>query len=296
MMDRLPGTKALPLIQVQTPLPVSVIVLTYNSEGLIGDCLRSAAPWAGEIFVVDSGSSDRTLDIARTWTDKIVSHPFETYSEQRNWAQQTLPLCHEWVLHLDADERVTPELAASIHSFLASPDDAAGARFARRTIFLGRWIRHGGHYPTYHNRLFRRSQGACEERLYDQHFLVRGRVITISGDLIDVLTTDLDSWTVRHVRWAALEAAEAVNASGKGTVPGRLRGGPIERRRWLRERIFGHSPLFLRALLYFLYRYIVRLGFLDGVEGLIFHVLHGFWFRFYTDARIWENTRREPGS
>ncbi len=277
-------------------LPISAVVLTYNEEKNVEDCLRSLAGWVGEIYVVDSGSMDGTLEVARKYTDKIVQHPFDDYSKQRNWAQDTLPLQNRWILHVDADERVSPELEASIRNFFDSGamDRHAGAMFSRRTVFMGRWIRHGGHYPVYHVRLFRKEAGRCEDRLYDQHFLVTGSVATLQGDLIDILTSELDEWTVRHVRWAGAEAREARREKQAGDsrqMAARLVGGAMQRRRWLRSVAFGHAPLFSRAFLYFFYRYVIRLGFLDGVEGLIFHFLHACWFRFYIDAKIWEQMR-----
>lgn len=281
-------------------LPVSVIVLTHNEERTLEDCLRSVAGWAGEIVVVDSGSEDGTIDLARRYTDYIAVHPFQDYARQRNWAQN-LPLRYDWVLHLDADERVSPELAESVAWFFHSgrSEQVNGALIARRTVFMQRWIRHGGHYPVFHARLFRRADGRCEDRLYDQHFLVRGPAVRLTGDLIDVLTAELDDWARRHIRWAGAEAREMrrpPHARGAQVVAG-LSTGPIARRRWLRTHLFAHSPLFGRAFAYFLYRYILRLGFLDGVEGLMFHFLQGCWFRFYVDAKIWEEEHRSvrPG-
>jgi glycosyltransferase involved in cell wall biosynthesis len=278
--------------QQHKSLPLSVIILTYNEEANILDCLRSVVDWAAEVYVVDSGSRDRTVELARRYTDKIVKHPFENYAHQRNWAQANLPLANDWVLHLDADERISPELAQSLRSFFKSsgPEQVDGLMVTRRTVFMGRAIMHGGHYPTYHLRIFRRHKGRCEDRLYDQHFLVDGPTRRISGDLIDTITSDLSTWLARHARWATLEAQEylAANAAAPGQrVAAQITGNPIERRRWLRMS-YGRAPLFLRAFGYFFYRYVLRLGFLDGIEGLIFHFLQGCWYRFYIDAKIYE--------
>jgi glycosyltransferase involved in cell wall biosynthesis len=273
-------------------VPVSVIVLTLDEERTVEACLQSVAAWAGEIFVVDSGSHDRTVEISRRSTEQIVEHPFETYSDQRNWAQTALPLKHSWVLHLDADERVTPELADSIRQFFARGDHTRfhGAMFSRRTVFLGRWIRHGGHYPAYHARLFDIGHGRCEDRRYDQHFLVDPPIARLSGDLVDVVASDLDSFSIRHVRWAGAEAAELLRERGDcgAQVQARPTGNPIERRRWLRRSVYGSAPPFARAFAYFIYRYVLRLGFLDGYQGLIFHFLQGCWTRFLVDAKMWE--------
>jgi glycosyltransferase involved in cell wall biosynthesis len=272
-------------------LPLAVIVLTHNEAANIQVCLDSIAGWTQEIFVVDSGSTDRTLEIAGQYTDNIIYHPFENYAQQRNWAQDNLALNCSWILHVDADERVTPELRKAIYHFFETQQDQRfnGAFFSRRAIFMGRWIRHGGHYPVYHTRLFRRDRGRCEERLYDQHFLVEPPVKQLEGDLIDVLTCDLDTWSLRHIRWAGKEAEEITGTIVLSKqVASKLFGTPIERRRWLRNNLFGTIPPFIRAFGYFLYRYFFRLGFLDGTEGLIFHFLQACWFRFYIDAKLWE--------
>lgn len=272
------------------PLPVTAIVLTFNEERNLPDCLASLAGWVERIYVVDSGSTDATLDIARQWGAEVASHPFEHYGAQRNWALENLPIDTPWVLNVDADERITPELRDSIVRALADDDpETVGYLVSRRTVFLGRWIRHGGHYPAWHLRLFRTGRGGCEDRLYDQHFHCDGPVRQLPGDLIDTLTPNIATFCQRHIRWAALEADEQEHhREAEGRVPGRLFGGnAIERRRWLRQA-YNRLPLFVRPVLYFGYRYVVRLGFLDGREGLVFHFLQGFWYRFMVDALLFE--------
>jgi glycosyltransferase involved in cell wall biosynthesis len=272
---------------------LSIIVLTFNEEANLPACLASVRSLDADLFVVDSGSTDRTCDIAREAGATVASHPFEHYAAQRNWAQQTLPLATDWVMHLDADERLTPELAAEIAVLMqAPPADVDGFIFRKRTHFMGRWIKHGGHYPSFHLRLFRRDRGRCEDRLYDQHYVVPGATRILTHDYIDVLTSDISQWSLRHVRWADLEAREALAVgTAVGQVQSRALGNPIERRRWLRNDVYGQGPLFLRAFLYWGYRYFLRLGFLDGREGLIFHFLQGCWFRFLVDTRLYELRR-----
>jgi len=277
---------------------VSVIVLAYNEEANLPNCLASLAHLDCEVLVVDSGSTDSTREIARLAGAAVFEHPFETYGAQRNWAQRHLPLAAEWLLHLDSDERLTPELAAEINGILLNPPpDVDGFLFRKRTFFMGRWIRHGGHYPSYHLRLFRKDRGGCEERLYDQHYVVRGKVRKLEHDYLDVLTSDLSVWSTRHVRWAELEAREIVQGCDPdGRVEASPFGNPIERRRWLREGLYWRLPLFLRAFLYWFYRYFFRLGFLDGKEGMVFHFLQGFWFRFLIDAKLFEMRKRQAKS
>ena len=269
--------------------PVAAIVLTYNEEGNLPDCLTSLAGWVDQLFVVDSGSTDRTVEIAREFGAEVFEHPFEHYGAQRNWALQNLPVTAPWILNVDADERVTPELRASIVRALSGGDtEVNGYLMSRRTMFLGRWIRHGGHYPAWHLRLFRTGTGRCEDRLYDQHFSCDGPVRHLEGDLIDTLTPNITVFSQRHVRWAMMEAEEQDDHSAaEGRIAGRREGNAIERKRWLRDS-YGRLPLFLRPVLYFLYRYFLRLGFLDGPQGHIFHFLQGFWYRFLVDAFVFE--------
>jgi len=281
-------------------LPISVIILTFNEEENIAACLDTIVDWAGEVFVVDSGSTDRTLDIVAHYGVTLVSHPFRNYSHQRNWAQTSLPLQHPWVFHIDADERVSPNLLGELRKLFADSDRAgatAGFLVRRMIHFLGRPITHGGIYPTYHCRIFRKGSGRCEDREYDQHFLVEGETRRIEADLIEVTASSLFSWTARHNKWAQMEAVELARVERDAPtdmIRARLFGSPVERRRWLRSRLYGKAPLFVRALVYFLARYIVRGGFLDGTPGLIYHFLQGFWFRFYVDACYYERQQTSP--
>ena len=274
-------------------LDLTVVVLTYNEELNLPECLRGLRPLRCEVFVVDSGSTDRTREIAREAGATAFEHPFESYGAQRNWAQANLPIRTEWVLHIDADERLTPELVASIESGLREPaDDTNGFLLRRRAVFMGRWIKHGGIYPSYHARLFRKDKGRCEDRLYDQHYMVDGKVEILSGDMIDT-TPELSAWTVRHARWAEMEARELLlEGNQPGRIIGKVFGTPIERKRWLRQRLYNRLPLFVRPFLYFAYRYFIRLGFLDGKQGLVFHFLQGCWYRFQVDAMIMESRLR----
>ena len=278
-------------------LDLTVVVLTHNEESNLSDCLESIEPLDCPVHVVDSGSTDRTVEIAREAGAKVLDHPFENYGVQRNWAQDNLPIDTEWVLHIDADERLTPELRDSIAGALAGPsEDVNGYLLRRRAVFLGKWIKHGGIYPSYHARLFRKAMGRCEDRLYDQHFIVDGKVEQLSGDMIDV-TNNLADWWARHERWARLEAREVLQESeSPGRLEGKRDGSPIEKRRWLRQRVYYRLPLFVRPTLYYIYRYFIRLGFLDGRRGFAFHLRQGFLYRFKVDVYILKSRLgRTPG-
>ena len=274
---------------------LTVVILTFNEEANIGNCLDSLAGVKAPVFVVDSFSTDRTLDILEERGIRYVQHAFKNYAAQRNWAQENVPFGGEWVLHLDAGETLTPGMVNWINeSFDPKVPGVDGYMFARRAIFLGRWIKYGGYHPIYHLRLYRKHLGHCENKVYDQHFVVDG-VTELAGkgaDLEDGVMSSLRDFTVSHARWAVFEAVESILAEKEtGEVQARLLGNPIERKRWLKSRVFQRSPLFLRSFLYLFHRYVIKLGFLDGKEGLIFHFLQGFWFRFLVDSTIFEIKR-----
>ncbi|MBI4445042.1 MAG: glycosyltransferase [Acidobacteria bacterium] len=273
---------------------LDVVILTFNEAANLPEALKSLQGLACDLYVVDSGSTDQTAAMARSAGALVVFHPFENYAAQRNWAQRHLPLKNDWILHLDADERLTPELVSEINRLLQRKEvPASGFLIRRRTIFMGRWIRYGGHLSSYHLRLFRRSLGSCENRLYDQHFLVQGRVEHLQNDFINVIITDVHEWTLRHARWAELEARELFSGDQTSQLAGCALGTSQQRKRWLRNSFYYRCPLFARAFAYWLYRYFLRLGFLDGKEGLIFHFLQGCWYRFLVDCHIHEMKRKQ---
>ncbi len=274
-------------------MSLSVIILTFNAEATLDATLASAAQVSDDIHVVDSGSSDGTLAIAEARGAHIVSHPFEDYGRQRNWAIDNLPLKYDWQLHLDADERLSPELSARINALRgAFPADIDGYFLPRLLHFMGRPIRHGAMYPIWHLRLFRRGKGRCEDRRYDQHFQVEGPTARIDAPMIDDVRMSLSEWTTRHNRWSDAEVSEILNPSGSGVIAGKLGGNPIEQKRALRGG-YNSAPLFARAFALFFYRYVLRLGFLDGMPGLIFFVLQTFWFRFLIDAKVYEKRMKK---
>lgn len=268
-------------------LPISVIILTQDEEKNIRGCLESVTGRCPEIFVVDSGSKDRTLLIARKYTDKIFTNHFVNYSNQRNWAQKNLPVNNEWVFHLDADERMSGELFLELEELFKHPlDKLNGFLISRKTIFRDRWIRYGGHYPVYQARIFKRAHGECEERRYDQHFIISGQTFTLNSDIINVITPEIKAMIEKLRCYSRLEAEELTTEKDLRQVKPCFSGSPISKRRWLRVNLYERSPLFLRALVYFFYRYIIRLGFLDGPEGLVFHFWQGLWYRLLVDYEV----------
>ena len=278
---------------------VSVLILTYNEELNVKHCLESVTELSDDILVVDSFSEDRTLDIVKQYTPETYQHPFESWGAQVNWALDNLPFEGDWILRLDADELLTPELRRELIETLPSlPDNVTGLYCKRRVYFMGRWIRHGGYYPTWLLRIFRRGRVRFEYHLGEaEHAIVQeGTTMRLRHDIIDYNRKDLAFWTVKHEGYASREVASLVlarqNSDRRLELQPALFSTPERRKRWLKTRVYGRFPPFSRAFMYFLYRYFLRLGLLDGVEGLIFHVLQGFWYRFYVDAKIYEASKQ----
>lgn len=280
-------------------LPISAVILTYNEERKIEDCLKSISDLVEDVFVVDSFSTDKTLEIAKKYTNNIFQHEFENYGKQRNWALKTLPINSKWVLNLNSDQRIEENLKIELIKRFASNDlYADGYLITRKTIFLNKWIKHGGHYPVYDAVLFKSGCGFCEESRYDQVFTINGKVDVMSGDIEDIVTDSLSNFIFRHNKWSTYEAIDQVlendQISRKLGVKQNLFGNPMERRRYFKA-IYMKLPLFVRPIIYFIYRFFLKFGFLDGKEGLIFHFLQGFWFRFLVDAKIYEITSYSAG-
>lgn len=280
-----------------------VIILTFNSETSLAQVVASCQEIASRIVVVDSHSVDGTVEIARALGCEVLEHDFENYSRQRNWAQANASLhLEDWVLHLDSDEVLSPELAASIQEAVQSGrTDVEGYLMRRLSYFLGSPIRYGHINPSWHLRLFRAEKGFCEDRLYDQHFVTHGPTDKLHGLLLDLQLTTLEKWTAAHNRWSTAEAEEvlsqmqAINSASDRTLQASLSGDLRMKKRWLKNNLWYRAPLFLRGFVFFFYSYFLRLGFLDGKAGLVYHILQAFWFRFLVDAKILEAQLHEDG-
>lgn len=274
-----------------TSAPIlSAIILTHNEEQNLPACLSSLQLLGCPIFVVDSGSTDRTLEIASQFGAMILEHPFTTHTQQWAWALKNVPVESEWVLALDADQAITSELAAEIRTQLgASASD--GLYIKRRQVFRGRWIKHGGYYPKYLLKLFRRDKVYLHAGdAVDHHFYVRGSCGKLQYDLIEAnhKEDNISFWIEKHNRYAALMAAEEQRNRGGGyefPITASLFGSPDQRVTWL-KRLWSRLPLFVRPTLYFTYRYFLRAGFLDGKEGFIFHFLQAYWYRLLVDINL----------
>lgn len=289
------------------PLPLSVLVTTRNEEANVERCLASIHGFADQVFVLDSESTDRTVEIARRYAEvhtlaydhsRIIPWIFQ-------WGLDNLPLRNDWVLILEADQAVPPALREEIAALLAGPAGREiredGFYIRRRQIFRGKPLRFGGYGSKLLLKLFRRSRSELDPVEQDTRVYVRGAV--------GRLRSPLDEWNrkedrilfylEKHLRYAEAFAQEELQRR-RGhlawkTTP-RFFGTPDERILWLKDRYY-RMPLFVRPVLYFLYRYVFLLGILDGKNGLVFHFLQAFWFRLVVDIRLEEllaEAREEP--
>jgi glycosyltransferase involved in cell wall biosynthesis len=280
-------------------LDLSIFILTFNERLHIERCVRAAKIVTDHVFVVDSGSNDGTVERAQALGAHVVQHPWENnHARQTNWALDNLPLTTEWVMRLDADEIVTPQLAAELFRRLPGmPADVSGIVLKRRQIFMGHHLRWGGSYPIHLLRIVRRGQGRCEERWMDEHLVVSsGRTVALEHDLEDRNLNDLKWWTNKQANYAVREAADVLLSRAREAHGAQPVDADSRRKRWLKERLYQRLPRFLGPLGYFLYRYVIRGGVLDGTPGLIWHVLQGFWYRFLVDAVLYEVEREAKAS
>ncbi len=278
-------------------LPVSVIVAARNEEKNLPRCLSSLAD-VGEVYVVDSGSTDATLEIARSFGAKVVQFQYQGgWPKKRQWAMDTLPLTYDWIFLIDADEALTPELAGEIRQRIRD-EEVEGYYVPLRMHFLGRVLRHGD-ANFWKLALFRRGKGWYECRLRDQnpsmadmevheHVVVNGPKARLESPLIHHNVDSLSRYIQKHDEYSNWESRVLLQGElGNSDLPPALFGTQAQRRRWLKKKLYGvpGSPVLL-----FLYRYILRGGFLDGVPGLIYCGFQAVQM-FHTKAKIYEVSR-----
>lgn len=276
-------------------MSLTVLILTYNEEKHLARCLESLKAFATEVFIVDSYSTDQTLAIAQEMGAKVYQNTWVNYAVQFQWGLDHCPIRTPWVMRMDADEYVTPELAKEIKERLPKISDAVSGLIVKRQVhFMDRWIRHGGYYPTKLLRIWRTGMGSIEQRWMDEHIkLSSGSTLELEHDIVDHNLNNLSWWTEKHNSYATREAVDLLNKEHHFFEEDSIRVDAAskkqdEKKRWYKDNLYGKMPLFIRAFLYFLFRYFIQLGFLDGKPGLVWHFLQGFWYRFLVDAKIYQ--------
>lgn len=270
-------------------LDLTVIILTYNEEIHIRRCLENVCPISRDVFIIDSCSTDRTVEIASEFKNvTVLTHPWpNNHGVQFNWGLANAPIRTEWILRLDADEYLSPELIERLQRDLSGLPNVVTALSLRRThTFLGRFIK-GGSGPIFLTRIFRYGKAQSDVRNMDEHILVNeGSTVQWSEPFTDDNLRNLTWWTEKHNGYSIREAADLLDAeyslSGKFKT---TEDGTSSRRNKL---LYARLPLFLRSFAYFLYRYFLRGGFLEGKEGFVWCFLQGWWYRTLVDAKIFE--------
>jgi hypothetical protein len=266
-------------------LPIGILVIARDEEANLPDCMHSVVGWAEQVVVVlDPRTQDRSREIAAGAGAEVVEHPFDTHARQRNWALDHHAWRTPWILVVDADERVSPELVDELRAIVASSQSFAVYAVRKRFIFYGKWIRHCW-YSAWDLRLFRLGSARYEERAVHEHVIADGPVGYLRADLIHNDFKDMHSWIQKHNQYATFEAAELNRGAGENRVRGRLFGTWTERRRFIKEEVWNRLPF--RPLFWFLYLYVWKLGFLDGRLGLRFCLMHAIFDAFVT-AKAWE--------
>ncbi len=267
-------------------IPLSILIPTLNEEANLPACLQSCA-FADQVVVVDSLSSDGTRAIAEKHGAQLFEHRFENYSAQKNWALDTLPWRNGWIFILDADERFSPELADEVGRRISDPGEHVAFQVNRRFIFLGRWIKHCGWYPSWNLRLFRRGKARYDGRPVHEHMIADGPVGFLDHDLIHEDQKGISAWLDRHNRYST---AEATARLWPRTTPLSLSAvkDPILVKRLIRERVWPWVPA--KPVAFFAYMYFLRLGILDGWPGLAFSLLQAQQ-EFHVGLKVRERRR-----
>jgi len=281
-------------------VPYSFIVLTYNEELHLRRFFESIDDLNAPVFVVDSGSTDATLSIAQKFGAQVLYNAFINHPQQWDFALKTCPVQTPWVIGLDADHIVTPELKQRLLNFKNQDFEGVnGIYFNRKNFFKGKWVKHGGYYPFYLLKMFRYGIGHSDttEKM-DHRFVVTGKTeIWKDGHILEenLKENHISFWIDKHNRYSNLVAQQEVERMHSGVQPTErpaLWGSPNERKAWF-KKIWCKLPRYVRPMLYFTHRMIFQLGLLDGRTGIIFHFLQGFWFRLIVDVKIDELLKQQ---
>ena len=282
-------------------MKLTVIILTYNEELHLARCIESAAQLTPNIVVVDCFSTDQTIEIAKAFGATVLQRAWDgSHSTQVNWALEQLsilPIQTEWVMRIDADEVLTPELIAQIKNTLPTLDSKInGISCIRRMTFQGKLIRFGGVGNNRVMRLFRFGFGQSEARWMDEHIKVEGQTVALSGVMVDDNLRPLSWWIEKHNGYSSREAVDLLNLeyqfSKQNSVAAlTLSNSSVGLKRWIKENVYAKLPGGARSLAYFLWRYIFMLGFLDGARGTQFHFFQALWYRYLVDCKVAEVRR-----
>ena len=276
-------------------LDIAVVILTYNEERHIERCIQSIKKYSDNIYIIDSYSTDNTIQICKSLNVNILQNKFINQSKQFTWALDNINFKTEWTLRLDADEYLEDNLIIEIKNKLPNINkDIVGINLKRKHIFMDKWIKFGGRYPLILLRLWRTGHGYIEDRWMDEHIMVEGgKTITLKNNFCDHNLNNLSFFINKHDWYAGREVVDILLdnlkiKNDKKKLSTKNTSFNVSLKRFFKESFYNKLPIGLGPLLYFLYRYIFLLGFLDGRVGLIYHFLQGFWYRFLVESKLVE--------
>jgi glycosyltransferase involved in cell wall biosynthesis len=281
---------------------LTVVILTHNEELHIERCIRSLLPIASSIFIVDSFSTDRTVEIASSLGAKVASRKWRNYADQFQWG---LDNCGSstWVMRMDADEYLEPQLQRELTASLPelNNDNVVGLYIKRKVFFYGKWIRYGGFYPQVLLRIWLNGKGRIEQRWMDEHIVLplNSKTVVLNENLVDDNLKGITFWINKHNSYASREMVDLLNNKydlfENDNSLKSIDDPQARRKRLLKDNVYSKLPIGIRAALYFFYRYFFRLGFLDGSKGFLWHFMQGFWYRLLVDIKIMEIEKESGG-
>lgn len=272
---------------------IAVFILTKDEELHLQRCIDSIKSFASEIVIIDSGSTDKTLEIADNNNCIVLQRKWTNHADQFNWALENINFRADWILRVDADEYIKGDL---VSHFKKKLDPNVNAFSLNRYMIHGeKLIKFGGLFPKKIVRLFKYGKGFYESRLMDEHLVINGDIRELDISLIDHNLNSFSWWIDKHNKYASLEAFEFIkkDLTNKTHKPSQKHDISTSRTKFFKDNIFYKLPAGIRSFAYFFYRYFIKFGFLDGIQGLNFHFFQGFWYRYLVDIKILEFYRRK---
>lgn len=268
---------------------LAVVILTLNEERHIERCLKEAFSVSDHVYVVDSRSEDRTIEIAQSCGAATLIRDFDNYGNQFNWALEQIDPACEWVFRLDADEIISETLKTELKKIHELPDDIDALACYRNFIFMGKQLKYGGLNKIKVVRCVRTQKANLSTRLVDEHFQGLHSVAFVPEYLTDHNLSGIDHWLIKHMVYAEKEAFQQLSDIHN---PSALRSGifMVDLKHWIKTKFVPKSPTLLGPTIYFIYRYFIRLGFLDGRRGFFFHFFQALWYRTLVEQKKLEKS------
>lgn len=279
-------------------LDLTAIILTYNEEKNIVHCIESVKDIAKRIIVIDSFSTDKTVELAKDLGAEVYAHPFESYARQYMYGLEAAKPDTMWIFRIDADERLTEESRQEIEEICLANEntDVNGIVVRFKVNFMGKELRHGGIYPFRKMLIYKNGKAYMEDRNMDEHLVLsEGRSVELKSDSLHYDYKDLTFWIQKHNSYSSREVNDYFN-SFKNVQTNHQLNSTARVKRFIKFNIYYKLPMGMRAHLYYWYRYYLKLGFLDGKEGKIFAFLQAYWYRFLVDAKIYEEQKKHESS